>query len=138
MLKLALTLFVLVVLVACGRAKFATPTQQQVQCITNEANGIIHVNCPNGVYYSFPAPNDGVDGRDGENGTNAQGIRIVDPCGDYVGGVDEVILVFPDNTAIAWYKNVGMVALTPNTLYQTTDGQMCRFKVDVNGNVVTQ
>ena len=131
----------LVVLIACDNANFAMPTQQQQQCLTTELNDLIRVNCPNGNYYSFAAPLDGVDGRnglDGENGVNAQGIRIVDPCGDFVGQVDEILLIFPDNTAVAWYVNVGMVALTPNTQYQTTDGQQCRFKVDLNGNVVTQ
>jgi hypothetical protein len=140
MLRVLLILLATLVLVACGRARF-TVTQVQQQCTTQEANGLINVNCPNGVNYSFPAPTDGIDGQDGvdgqngTNGMNAQGILVVDPCGDNLNQVDEVLLIFPDKSVLAWYQGVGFVVLTPGVTYQTTDSQRCIFKIDSNANV---
>lgn len=142
MIKLVLSLLTLFLLVACGDAEFAMPTNQALQCTTDEFNGRIYVACPNGVSYSFSAPMpglnglDGADGINGQDGLNAQAIKVIDPCGDFVNTVDEVLLIFPDNTVIAWYINVGMVVLTPNVQYQTTDAQQCKFKVTKNGEVL--
>ncbi|MGL4790430.1 MAG: hypothetical protein ACRCW1_03390 [Anaerotignaceae bacterium] len=142
MLRLLLLSLTLLLLLACGKAKFYTPTSQALQCTTNELNGFINVSCPNGVSYSFLAPQngtnglDGADGINGQDGLDAQQIKVIDPCGDFVNAVDEVLLVFPDKTVIAWYKNVGMVVLQPGIQYQTTDAQQCRFSVDSEGNVL--
>jgi len=59
---------------------------------------------------------------------------IVDPCGNGPGH-DEVIIVFADGAAIAWYKNLGLVALSEFTAYVTTDAQHCRFEIQ-HGQVV--
>lgn len=140
MLRIILLIMATFVLIACGRSKF-TITQTEIQCSTTEVNGNISVSCPNGVNYSFPAPVNGIDGNNGNdgingtNGINAQGILVIDPCGDLLNEVDEVLLVFPDKSVLAWYQNVGMVVLTPGVTYQTTDNQRCVFKVDSNGNV---
>lgn len=133
-------------LIACGKRKvfISTHDNTAIQCVSNKNGNNINVSCPNGVNYSFPAPTDGINGVDGVNGTdganglngiNAQGIQIVDPCGDMVGQVDEILLVFPDNSVLAWYQAVGFVVLTPGVTYQTTDGQHCVFTVDANGAV---
>lgn len=140
LVNVGLLLLSLIVFVACGNAKF-TVTQSQVQCDSIEANGMINVKCPNGVNYAFPAPTDGIDGNDGldgQNGTdgmNAQGILVIDPCGDVLNQVDEVLLIFPDKSVLAWYQGVGFVVLTPGVQYQTTDNQRCLFNIDANGNV---
>jgi len=140
LLKINLLFVVLFLLVACGDVKF-TVTQTELQCDSSELNGTINVKCPNGTNYAFPAPTDGIDGNDGldgQNGTdgmNAQGILVVDPCGDVLNQVDEVLLIFPDKSVLAWYQGVGFVVLTPGVQYQTTDNQRCTFKVDVDGNV---
>lgn len=149
MLKVLLAVLTLVVLVACGRAKFYTPTQNKdQQCVSSQLGSQIHVSCPDGTNYAFAAPVNGVNGTngvDGSNGSNgldgvdgvdAQGIRIVDPCGDHAGNPDEVLLIFPDGSVLAWYLNIGLVVLQKNVTYQTTDAQRCVFKIDSNNNLV--
>lgn len=132
---------VIAALVGCSNDQVVF-TQQHVQCTSTLNNGLINVSCPNGMNYSFPAPKDGVDGLNGVNGINgtngldAQGIRIIDPCGDYAGGPDEVLLVFPNGDVLAWYQGLGLSLMLVGTTYQTTDGQHCIFKVDEDGTVV--
>ena len=127
-------------LIACAdKDKNFSSTQSNQQCETKEVNGQVEIRCPNGINYAFQAPVDGIDGQDGldglngTNGMDAQGITVADPCGDNLNQVDEVLLFFPDNTVIAWYLGVGMVVLTPNVMYQTTDNQHCKFSVDQHG-----
>lgn len=76
---------------------------------------------------------DGINGIDGVNGINGIQFSIVDPCGDGV-GPDEVLLIMDDGRVLAWYLNVGLSLLSPNTTYRTTDTQMCYFMV-VDGEV---
>lgn len=59
---------------------------------------------------------------------------IVDPCGNGPGH-DEVIIIFADGAAIAWYKNLGLVALDEFKRYVTTDAQKCEFEIQL-GEVV--
>lgn len=104
------------------------------------ANGI--VTCTDGSYYVIPTPRDGVAGPKGDTGaTGAQGpigrdsiVRIIDPCGASGSGVDELIFVLSTGQLVAWYQNIGLVALKDGT-YRTTDTQSCIFKV-VNGEYV--
>jgi hypothetical protein len=138
--QLVLTMTLLsttILLLACGRAEF-TSTQLQQQCATVENGGRVSVSCPNGLNYSFTAPTNGINGVDGVNGVDGmdtQDITVFDPCGDDPSSVDEILLIFPDKSVLAWYKNVGLVVLTPGVTYQTTDNQRCIFKVDSDGNV---
>lgn len=135
-LRVALLLSLLL-LVACSDENIYT-TANATRCTTQSVGVMLQVNCDNGTVFTFTAPTSGVDGVNGTNGTNglnAQGIVVVDPCGDLVGQVDEVLLVFPDNSVLAWYQGVGFVVLAHNTTYQTTDGQSCVFQVDSQGNV---
>lgn len=136
-MKYLLSIAVLILLAACSKEEI-TYTQQEVQCTTTEVGQRILVECPNGMNYQFDAPRDGIDGVNGLNGTNgndAQGITVIDPCGDMVASVDEILLVFPDGRVLAWYQNVGLTLLTPGTVYQTTDAQACVFTVNSNGSI---
>lgn len=80
--------------------------------------------------------NNGTNGQDGVNGSNGI-LRVVDPCGPST-APDEILIVLSDFTVIAWYQSVGLSVLTPHVVYQTTDSQACRFKVDEFGNVILQ
>lgn len=60
---------------------------------------------------------------------------ILDPCGDKVGAVDEVLFALSDGSVVAWYKGVGQVVLAEDVVYRTTDSQKCYFKI-VNGEMV--
>jgi hypothetical protein len=73
---------------------------------------------------------DGIDGQDGINSV----VKTFDPCGDGP-GIDEIILLLNDNSAVAWYKNKGLVVLEENKTYQTTDSQKCKFEI-INGEVI--
>lgn len=79
---------------------------------------------------------DGVDGEDGQDApSNPWTVSsVVDPCGDDPGQVDEVLLFYENGEILAWYKNVGLVLLSPGGSYVTTDKQECRFKIDLDGN----
>jgi len=84
------------------------------------------ITCPDGS--TFPLPQDGADGVDGTI------VELSDPCGPH-GGVDEVVLEFPNDVFLAWYKDVGFTVLEHGVAYITTDGQSCQFTI-TNGEVV--
>lgn len=62
-------------------------------------------------------------------------IEIVDPCGDHKGHPDEIVLIFSDGSVLAWYKDLGFSVLEEGVVYQTTDKQKCKFKIE-NGQVI--
>lgn len=64
-------------------------------------------------------------------------ISIMDPCGDYPGYPDEVLLLLNDGTILAWYKNVGLSILEEGKTYTTTDKQKCKFSV-VDGKLIEE
>ncbi len=73
---------------------------------------------------------DGVDGQDGVNGI----LEVIDPCGDFPGAKDEILLRLYDGTLVAFYMENHRRFLTIVTTgnYRTSDGQECRFSVDDN------
>jgi hypothetical protein len=74
-----------------------------------------------------PSGVDGVDGKDANS-------TVIDPCGDTVGIIDEVLLVMPDNKILGSFsdtvegRNTRFV-LIPDGTYMTTDGSSCVFTV---------
>lgn len=85
------------------------------------------VRCTDGTSYEIPTPKDGQDGQDGRDSI----VRIIDPCGPNNSGVDELLFVLSTGEIVAWYQNVGLVALKDGN-YVVTDGSKCRFKI-LNG-----
>lgn len=61
---------------------------------------------------------------------------LVDPCGDGP-GPDEIIIVFNNGTHLAWYRNLGIIILDPNVIYETTDAQKCKFIIE-NGKIIDE
>jgi hypothetical protein len=57
--------------------------------------------------------------------------EIIDPCGDYPGYKDEVLLKTHNGTLIAYYEGSGKRFLTAlsDGNYKTTDKQKCSFSV---------
>lgn len=142
-------------LAACGRAKFE-PVNYQCKI---EGNLIM---CPDGSQAELPKDGiDGKDGKDGSDGANGQDgqdgidgadgqngqdgkdgldgsiVNVIDPCGDKPNAVDEIILQLENDVFLAWFKDVGLVVLNQNTMYQTTDSQKCLFSI-INNQVVSQ
>ena len=92
---------------------------------------------------------DGLNGVNGANGTNGldatvpEGTNItevIDPCGDAIGIIDEVLLKLSNGQVLASFsenangKNTRF-SLIPTGSYVTTDGSNCHFTVDALGNV---
>lgn len=61
---------------------------------------------------------------------------IIDPCGDFSGKFDEVLLQLSNGAFVAYFKESGsrefLTVLTDGN-YQTTDAQKCNFSI-VSGN----
>ena len=67
-----------------------------------------------------------------------QGVaEVIDPCGDYVGHFDEVILKLHDGTFIAYFQDGGrrFLGILGDGNYRTTDRQQCRFSI-VGGELI--
>lgn len=65
-------------------------------------------------------------------------IATIDPCGDYPGHFDEVLLKTKDNKYIAYFEQSGkrfLTILTPGQ-YMTTDSQNCPFQLTNNNEIV--
>lgn len=77
----------------------------------------------------------GEPGLPGQNGTDAI-IEIIDPCGPSSSDVDELLFRLSTGELVAWYKNVGLVALS-NGNYVTTDQQKCYFTIS-NGQILNE
>lgn len=94
------------------------------------------IQCTDGTFYTIPSAKDGINGVNGTNGINGTNgkdgkdaiVSIIDPCGVNSGGVDELLFVLSTGQIVAWYQNVGLVALKDGT-YRTTDSQSCVFKI---------
>jgi uncharacterized coiled-coil protein SlyX len=64
-------------------------------------------------------------------------VEFLDPCGDS-SGYDEILLKMSSGKVIAYFEDNGnrhLTILNPETAYQTTDVQKCKFKVDIDGNL---
>lgn len=95
--------------------------------------------CTDGTSFDVPIPKDGVPGAKGDKGeVGASGrdsiVSIIDPCGPNNSGVDELLFVLSTGQLVAWYQNVGLVALKDGT-YRVTDSSGCVFKI-INGQYV--
>ena len=127
----------LLVLVACGHRH--VNVYQNINgssCSTSQTPEGAKVECTDGTSAVITNGLDGLNGSDGVDGTNGTNsiVNIIDPCGDG-NGPDEILLVLDNGQVVAWYSNLGLTVLQPNELYQTTDTQRCKFRVDMNGNV---
>lgn len=96
---------------------------------------------------------DGINGQNGQDGTNGTNginapvefsvIQMIDPCGDYNGIYDEVLLKLGSGKILASFsdnangQNTRFSVLSPGS-YQTTDGSMCKFTVDNDNNVINE
>ena len=66
-------------------------------------------------------------------------VSITDPCGDFAGGYDEVLLKTYSGKYVAYFESGStryLSVLVPGVFYQTTDSQQCHFHIDNSGNVV--
>ena len=136
----------LLVLVSCGAVKNS--------CDVNGYNELCY-----GLLGDYRDGKDGKDGSDGISCTVVENVdgaivqcgvqsvqinhgddaiqspyaieEIIDPCGDYPGYKDEVILKTHNGTLIAYYEGSGKRFLTAlsDGNYKTTDKQKCSFSV---------
>lgn len=130
--KLTLTIFLSFLLINCGDTSqgykpnyVAGPLQS---CSVESVVGGAIMSCPDGseVFIS--------NGTDGIDGLNGLFVDVIDPCGPQTAH-DEVLFIDINNNYYAWFKNVGLVILNENTIYQTTDGTKATFKIE-NGEFV--
>jgi len=77
---------------------------------------------------------DGINGINGINGVDGLFVAYIDPCGDEKAH-DELLYIDNSGQFHAWFKDVGHVILNEGTLYQTTDGSSCKFKI-ISGQLV--
>lgn len=71
--------------------------------------------------------------------TLKKGISLIDPCDDYPGHYDEVLIRLDEGETesgrlVAFFEDGGgrrfLTILQPNTTYQTTDKQKCTFRIN--------
>ena len=84
--------------------------------------------------YNGSDGSDGQDGIDGIDGVDGLFVAYIDPCGDEKAH-DELLYIDNSGQFHAWFKDVGHVILNEGTLYQTTDGSSCKFKI-ISGQLV--
>lgn len=63
--------------------------------------------------------------------------ELYDPCGDYPGHFDEILLILNDGSIVAYFEDGGkrFLATLSDGNYQTTDKQKCNFSVE-NGEIL--
>lgn len=63
--------------------------------------------------------------------------EVIDPCGDYPGGFDEVILRTTSGKLLAYFESgtKRFLSVIPVGSYSTTDGSSCGFTVNGSGMV---
>jgi len=94
--------------------------QQDILLINNELDNLdirvtninVNVNTPNGI-------------------TNNTVVDIIDPCGNFFNGMDEIILKTKGNEYLAYYEVNGhrFLSKLQNGTYTTTDGTGCTFTI---------
>lgn len=107
-------------------------------CVVSETDDGATVTCGSNVV----TIKNGTNGQDGSDGVDAEPspyavTEIIDPCGDDPGKFDEVLLKLYDGSYVSYFEDGGKRFLTVlefGKIYQTTDRQKCKFKVDLNGN----
>lgn len=112
------------------------------------ANGLIDAgdsNLQSSTICNGVAGADGQDGSDGQDAapTAFTPVALLDPCGDFAGTVDEVLLKLSNGTVLASFsdnangKNTRFGILGAGS-YQTTDGSGCFFSIDANGDMYNE
>lgn len=109
---------------------------QPEECDSNKKDGIVTVFCYKyNLMFEFEVEDgydgqDGTDGIDGVDGENAI-LEVIDPCGDYEDGYDEVIFKLNSGDLMSYFETGSrrfLTLLTPGK-YQTTDNQKCKFEI---------
>ena len=62
--------------------------------------------------------------------------EVIDPCGDFSGGQDEVLFKFLNGEYLSYFRSGGnefLVLLDWGKSYVTTDAQACPFKISSTG-----
>lgn len=64
--------------------------------------------------------------------------EIIDPCGDFPGQYDEILIRLGDDSIVAYFEGTSstryLTELTAGS-YQTSDIQACNFIIDINGSI---
>ena len=127
-------LLIILAIMSAGCGQVAFNTKKDILSCTVETIGNESVmTCPDGTSAVIEDGTDGSNGIDGTNGLDGNLVALIDPCGDGP-GEDEILIETDTGQFIAWYRNLGLVLLTENVNYITTDSQKCKFKI-VNGQV---
>jgi peptidoglycan hydrolase CwlO-like protein len=66
-------------------------------------------------------------------------VEFIDPCGDWAGGYDEVILKTSSGKFLAYFENGSrrfLSLLEKNVNYMVTDGSGCRFYINNSNQVI--
>jgi len=101
-------------------------------------NNVVDIGIDEDVYSQYVC--------NGMNGTDATGFTsadLVDPCGDNPLVYDEVFLRLSDGTLVASFsdnasgRNTRFSVLIAGN-YITTDGDICRFTVNANGEITNE
>jgi len=74
-----------------------------------------------------------------ELATKQTTVSLVDPCDDYQGHYDEVLMRIEDGRLVAYFESGGqrhLTVLLPNVQYQTTDDQKCKFSINEFNQIV--
>jgi len=109
----------------------------------SNSNGLIDSTDKN---YSLVDVCNGVSGSDGAVGNPGQDaiLEIVDPCSDFPGLHDEVLIRLADGRLLASFSNnfsgdyTRFSILLAGNNFQTTDGSGCFFSVDANNQLFNE
>jgi hypothetical protein len=110
---------------------------QPEECVSDKKDDIVTVFCYKGNFEFEFKVEDGQDGSDGIDGENAI-LEVIDPCGDYEDGYDEVIFRLSTGDLMSYFetgKRRFLTLLTPGK-YITTDNQRCEFEVTDDFEVI--
>jgi hypothetical protein len=108
--------------------------------IENGTNGIDGINGQDGRNGTDGRDgHDGEAGHDGRNGTNSIQ-RVIDPCGNTPGIIDEVLLQMADGSFLCYFTaningDYGRLAVLPPGNYMTTDGSNCHFSITLDSQI---
>ena len=120
-------------LAACGVSKFKL-TDPRVNvlnpCTVTSGTGVTNVDC--GAYNQFVFNHSPLTAADLTN----EGAAVLEPCDGSVESSDEVIIILPDNTVLAFNQVNEVSLLSPNVRYIFKQGCTAKFILDSNGYVV--
>lgn len=112
-------------------------------CTVKKVDNGSEISCSDGSSVLIKDGKDGVNGNAGEDGIDGKDgkdsvTKIIDPCGPYENGYDEILICFNDGRILAYFedKTYRHLSLITEGSYITTDEQKCRFDVIKDGNIV--